>query len=375
MSHLKNDDPEILSSALKNTVFVSAHGMRALAAYIVCVVHVVSPTINFESTPHEGFNWWLLILFEALGKWAVPVFLMLSGAFLLDPFKWEPATVFYQKRMSKILIPTLFWSAFYILVSHFHSATNPSVLQSVGKFLSGEPFYHLYYLFIALGLYLFTPLLKYFVKYAKSTERIAFALFCLVLAAASNLLGQFSNHFEFNAKPNKHALDMFIPFLGYFLIGYDLSILKIQKIKQKFPFILAGFLVSWTATALLFSYCTKINGTYYGIALASNYISFNIMLMSVCVFLLLRLVFESSVYQKLPEFGIFKKLVVSISKYSFGIYLCHPVFIAAFRFKIFEPLNIEPYFLSVPILGFVLYVFGYVFTFVVTKIPVLKRIV
>jgi surface polysaccharide O-acyltransferase-like enzyme len=363
------------TSELKHTLFVSSDAMRALAAFVVCIVHMTSPTIHFESTVHSGFNWWNLLLFESMGKWAVPVFLMLSGALLLDPSKQESVETFYRKRMSKLLVPLLFWSAFYILVSHFKSAANPSALASFGKFLAGEPFYHLYYLFIAMGLYVFTPALRLFYASAAPRIRFSFAVLCLFLATLSNSLGNVSEFFNFSAKPTQHALNMFVPFIGYFLIGYELSVIPLEKLQKFKAAIVSVFLLSWIGTAVLFHVYTQAGGTFLGVAMASNYISANVIVMSIFVFLSMRLLFESDSYRNLPEQNIIKRSLNSISKYSFGIYLCHPVFIAAVRFRFIEPMRIEPYTLSIPAFALIFFVLGYVSTFVLSKIPYLRRVV
>lgn len=58
--------------------------------------------------------WWISNVYDSISRWGVPVFVMVSGALLLDTSKQEGILTFYKKRLSKIFIPIIFWTAFYL---------------------------------------------------------------------------------------------------------------------------------------------------------------------------------------------------------------------------------------------------------------------
>ena len=90
------------------------HRAKVLAIFAVVILHVASQVL--ENTSIFGtYNWWMGNLFDAGTRWSVPVFVMVSGYLLLDPSKQEDFRTFYKKRANKILIPTIFWSIFYLI--------------------------------------------------------------------------------------------------------------------------------------------------------------------------------------------------------------------------------------------------------------------
>lgn len=85
---------------------------RILAIFAVIVVHVGAKVVGENTIGSE--YWWYGNIFESLARWCVPVFVMISGALLLDPNKKEDLLTFYRKRLHRIFIPFLFWSVIYL---------------------------------------------------------------------------------------------------------------------------------------------------------------------------------------------------------------------------------------------------------------------
>ena len=55
--------------------------LRALAIVGIVICHVAN---LWNGTPHSSLNWIVHYFFNILGRYGVPVFLMLSGALLLN---------------------------------------------------------------------------------------------------------------------------------------------------------------------------------------------------------------------------------------------------------------------------------------------------
>src|ERR1051326_7913367 len=87
--------------------------IRVLAIAQVILVHIVSPWIYVVSAT-DRTSWWLLNAVMSFAKPYVPLFVMVSGALLLNPTKTESLRVFFNKRFSKIAIPFIAWSVFYL---------------------------------------------------------------------------------------------------------------------------------------------------------------------------------------------------------------------------------------------------------------------
>ena len=87
---------------------------------------------------------------------------MISGALLLDPERPQDAR-FYSRRVARICAPLLFWTLFYLLWRTALDWIDDGRLDLSfwpRKLAHGEPYYHLWYLYMIVGLYLFAPLVR-----------------------------------------------------------------------------------------------------------------------------------------------------------------------------------------------------------------------
>lgn len=142
-----------------HTVWIDNAKFAAILAVIV--LHVSAVTLS--ESPRGEAMWWLSALLNAASRWGVPVFVMLSGAALLGTGRIEAAGTFYRKRISKVVIPLMFWSAFYIAWAALPALVKGDTVSWTDRLLrwcQGRPYYHLWFLYMILGLYLITPWLR-----------------------------------------------------------------------------------------------------------------------------------------------------------------------------------------------------------------------
>jgi len=194
--------------------FRPGDAMRVAAAAGVVVDHVAA--WGFERYGEIATrDWWVFNLAVGATRWAVPLFVMLSGALLLDPRRTEGPREFYARRLRRIAIPFVFWCLFYIA---FRFALRPSAF-SLGGMVSwlalGQPFYHMHYLFIIVGLYLFTPAFRAVVAQSGRGLLILATALMLGLASADLVLASFG--VGGGGEPN--AASRFVPFIGYYFLG------------------------------------------------------------------------------------------------------------------------------------------------------------
>ena len=83
--------------------------MRIAGAVAVVVYHVAGYGQGRRSEVGAG-GWWVCTLAVCATLWCVPIFILLSGALLLDPQRNKSAASFYRRRLWRIGIPFLFWS-------------------------------------------------------------------------------------------------------------------------------------------------------------------------------------------------------------------------------------------------------------------------
>ena len=273
--------------------------MRVCGLVAVLFIHVCGfgrrPPLSVDLT-----GWWVCNVFSSLSQWAVPVFVMLSGALLLDPDRHESALRFFRKRFLRAGVPLLFWSFFYL------SWTNPQGMTPTSwEFLrQGRPYYHLYFLFIIFGLYLLTPPLRLILRFLGDRERWMLGGLGLVVAAATTLW-----------RPNaegRTAWTLFLPYIGFFILGLALR----RRTGEPLTVVLA--LVGWLLSAgyVVFGEWIRaatplpIDSVHYVI---QGHFSPAVILESLSVFVLLRETIRRET-----------RWVHELAIPSLGIYLIHP---------------------------------------------------
>ncbi len=197
--------------------------IRTIAIIGVILLHAANEAIVPQMmTQTETVRWIMVDIYQTLGRTGVPLFVMLTGALLLQPSKIEPLSVFFKKRWARIGLPFLFWGVIYFAWDYFadHIAlTSSFIAQGI---LSG-PYYQFWYLYMLLGLYLLTPILRVVVAHI---DRKTFKYFLVVwflgvfILPIPPLFGAY--HLDINV--------LTIPFwVGYFMLGVYLLNLQIRR--------------------------------------------------------------------------------------------------------------------------------------------------
>lgn len=277
---------------------ISIECLRVLAALAVVFVHV-SGVYVLNIADHQDPNWWVGNVFDSFARWSVPVFVMISGALLLDG-KQEGSLQFYQKRYARLIYPLVFWSAFFILV-RLGTNRNFSLGSIPGAIFNGTPFAHLWYVYMLVGMYAVTPFLKLIVN-AISEFGLFVLTLCLFVASVFNLF--------FGLEPEFFLLK-FLPFIGYYVAGFYL-----YRMKWVCPnwALLIVFLICGVVLLVSAGSGSLING-HPAWVVFYDYLNPPIIVMSFSIFLLAK----NGVFNY-PNFGKY-------ARNTFGVYLIHPIFL------------------------------------------------
>lgn len=147
---------------------LASHFFRVVAAFAVVLLHVAALGLQ-EWNPY----WALCNAFDSAVRACVPLFFMLTGALLLR--RDESLRDFFIKRFARIGPPLLFWSYFFIAWRIYIEGAPLS--WSPIRLLGGPVFYHLWYLYALIGLYLALPLLRVIYRHA-SAQLQGYLLVC-----------------------------------------------------------------------------------------------------------------------------------------------------------------------------------------------------
>ena len=111
--------------------------IRTIAIILVILLHAsIEATPNIDIMSPQGVQLWFSSnIYTSLAWSAVPLFVILTGALLLQPIKVnEPLKVFFKKRFNRIGLPLIFWGAAYFAWRYFvngEALTSNSILQGI----------------------------------------------------------------------------------------------------------------------------------------------------------------------------------------------------------------------------------------------------
>ena len=178
--------------------------LRIICAVSVITIHV-SATYKTAITNEEIFGTiytshiFTTVLYNTLSRFAVPCFVMLSGAFILSNDKNADYHYFYQKSYRSIGIPTFIFSVLYFLYSIVISIAIIKIrkddwtvlLTPVQDLIKGKPYYHMWYLYVIIGVYILVPILYRFKRDVKEKtfDRIALIFWCWHALACGQVRG------------------------------------------------------------------------------------------------------------------------------------------------------------------------------------------
>ena len=334
--------------------------LRVLATIAAVVLYISTGWLS--QTAAGGSAWTTMVTYNALTRWCVPMFAMLSGAFLLDPKKSVRMRDLFLRYILRILIALVVWGTLYALVDYGFLGgrfTWAGVKSALNHVFWADTHHHLWFLYVLLGLYLVTPILRAFVRGASRGGLHWFLLLAFLFGSLLPLLREFF--------PGRMALPLawldkldvhlVLGYVGYYVAGYYLKNYTLGRIAEFSIYILGilgGVATVWgtyalSAPAALLDYCAP-----------------NIVLMTVAIFVLFRYVLgvsdERSRRQRLG----------GVARISFGIYLIHDFFIMLLRHFEISTLSFNPI-LSIPVLSAAVFLCSFAVSWLLSKIPLLGR--
>ena len=287
--------------------------LRAIACMAIVLLHTADASVmlygdaisNVQKTVSMGMVYCMM--------WAVPTFVMVTGALLLNPEK----EITYQKLYGKyILRIVLALAVFGLIFRCFDIVMNgeawsvTGVLQGLWNVMIGKSWAHLWYLYLLIGIYLLLPFYRK-IAASSSTKEIwyllgIYALFISILP----LTGMVNVDLAFYI----HTSTIY-PF--YLFLGWAISSgkLNISKLGGAILFVVGTLLL---ITVVRYRYMNGVEE----LAKLLNYSSVFVILQCMGLFALLK---RDQNSEDSVTFG--KKILLSIDKCSFGIYLIHMIFI------------------------------------------------
>lgn len=154
--------------------------LRVVLILAVISIHTFC-VLDLSVYPH--YRTWSLTL-NTLSHYAVPLFVMLSGIFLMSKCE-EPLPMFYRKRLSRIIIPLIPAALFFVALRIFRDGdASMDVLKDL---VLGRPYYHLWFAFMLIGVYLLMPFLA---RLVREVHNVVLAAMSVLVIYVSNCIGE-----------------------------------------------------------------------------------------------------------------------------------------------------------------------------------------
>lgn len=343
-----------------STDFQYINQLRILAIFAVINIHVSTWMTN-NITPLT-FNWWVGNWIHSITLWAIPVFVMVSGALLLDDSRNETPIPFYKKRAQRIGTPLVFWTFFYLMVRKVVGHEELTAGYAIKLILTANPYYHLWFLYMIAGLYLATPLLRTYIRQSSPKERISLIVMILVLASSYSLINSLFLDNEMS------IFTIFVPYLGYYLCGYQLRLIDPRKIPSKYLAAVLIFCVIYVA--MLTDVFVKTLGQPNGRFLYDSF-SPPVIVMSIAVFWAACLI---SRHAK-PLQGLLKTATERLASATLGIYVLHPIVLEYIRDRLGKHSTDSNFLLGLAVVPVITFIGCYLITSLIMRIPFLRRVV
>lgn len=221
--------------------------VRALAIVLVVVIHSASAGFSF---PIGSFDWWSTLLWGSLARPAVPLFLMCSGALMLD--RDIPLKRLFGHNLLRIVIAMMCWAFLYQLYHLLPGGlTLAGLWEAVKHTVVLHHEFHFYYLHILLLVYFFLPVTRVFVRSAKRRELEYFLAFWLVTGILFPLIKNYWPFSLVSAIQARYMLNSAYASIGYGVLGHYLRQYGGAIPRRWYGLALVGgWLVTFCGTAL-----------------------------------------------------------------------------------------------------------------------------
>lgn len=244
--------------AARPAVRVRNHTVDLIKTVAICDVLISHVAVPAFAAGDVGTPPWLCALFWAcVSHLSVSLFLMASGALLLDPERQTSLKKLYTKNFPRLLAALLFWAACYKVFGLFidHNLTLPALVQAGKELLLFRHEQHLYYLHIMLLVYAFLPLTQLLSAHADRRQLTYLLGLWFLLGILYPTVKPYWPFTLLVGIPQQWLMNMTYASIGYTLLGRYLTIYGGAWRRRRWALIAAaGFLVafagSWITSAV-----------------------------------------------------------------------------------------------------------------------------
>ena len=232
--------------------------LKIVACFFVIILHVAARC--WYNTDIYSFEWNVLNFYDGISRWTVPVFVMVSGAIFLN--KDDSVKKIYIKNISKLVVVFFVWSYIYLYING-----KQDLIYNVFKLLIGN--FHMWFIYMIIGLYIMTPIFKCIVKDKFLTKY--FLILCFIFSFAIPQIITIASFFEESlGAVLQLIIDNFhftfvSEFAFYYIIGYCLNKVDIKKKTRNLIYFMGicGFILTFLLSTISSRYINEPSELFF----------------------------------------------------------------------------------------------------------------
>lgn len=331
--------------------------LRVLATFAVIILHVSAQ--NWYKTDVNSFEWQVFNFFDSIVRWAVPIFVMISGALFLN----RDITIrkIFTKYIRRMGLSFIVWSTLYAVFA------DGDILSKLYELVKGH--YHMWFIFMITGMYILTPIIKLIIVNDKSIKYYLMLalMFAFIIPWIITLVNDFGNELivkgvsVISSNIGSMQMHLVLGYVSYFILGYYINKSDLDVRRRVIIYVLGliGFVLTIVLDLIVALKTQTYCDHYYGA------FAVNVLFEALAVF----------TWFKYRDYNsdTLNKLMKKLSQYSFGAYLVHALVIEQLNVCIgLNTLSFNSV-LAVICIGIIVFLISFSISALLNKIPIVGK--
>lgn len=350
-----------MENAVKTTEkqkYVFIEGLRIIACFLVIVNHT-NLDIFLYKNPWPNAIWFASLTYFFISKMAVPIFVMISGFTMLD--KQDDYKKSAQRVFRSVAVLLLFTLIYYIQQWKNGARTEIGVVDYLLSVYRTPLSLAYWYMYMYIGLLIMMPFLQKLVAKLNKKDMQIFIFISLFVKGTMPIIEHIWPQFTYSRLFDFAIFDSYI---GLLMIGCYMK--RYVTPSQKLLLLsILGFLSAIAFNVLMTYHEFWVNGgvNYF---FYEERTLFPIILEGVCTFYIM---------MHISWNGLIAKVLKVVGGCTFGIFLLSDFFIDRYRY-LYEEMYANGMHIFGALIIFEVLVFtvGFIVTFILKKLPVLKKL-
>lgn len=316
--------------------------IRVIACFAIVLLHTLDNSLSYFSDTVTPGQTIAVRTATTLLMWAVPCFLMVTGALLLDNTREIPMSKLFGKYIRRMALALVVFTLIFTVIKYAAGEKDDILVSFVRDLFQCSSMSYLWYLYMMIGLYLMMPFYR-MVTRAASERMLQYLVLLLIVFTSILPLAQYLGLEAGFYIPTSVIYPAYL-FIGYLLSRNNLSAGKALILLVVCCAAAAGLMV-------------RFGGTDLDMDALTGYGSPLIVGMSAAVFSLMMRIRAGA-----------GEILTSIDKCTFGIYLIHMIGVR----MVMKEMGIDPFafgpfgFIGMSIVFFIA---SYGITWLIRKVP------